>query len=125
MNEDEYFINPTLSCESCPHKSELQFGDDYENTACSACPLKHNPIHQRKQIIMPEQNIRLIAFIKRLLYVCRNERRTEILFIMLRHREYTDRRIAEAVNLPRRNVSYHTRIIRDLLPELIYRRIYK
>lgn len=120
--EDDYYVDPGVNCESCPHKDKIRFGDDYANTPCSVCALKRNVYNQPKQIITPEHNQVLIAFIQKLLYVCRTERRKEILFLMLRYPNLRDKEIAERLSLPRRNVSYHTNLIRIMLPELLKQR---
>ena len=93
---------------------------DYWQSPCSSCPLKKNVAIQQKQIIQINSNAeRMIAFVSRMLSVLNTEKRRKILFLMLRHPGIRDRQIADKLNLPRRNVSYHTRIIRMYLPELL------
>lgn len=120
--DEEYYLNPDLNCESCSQRNKIKFGDDYANTPCSVCALKRNVPRQHKQIITPEHNQALISFIQKLLYVCRNEKRKEILFMLLRYPHLRDKEIAERLVQPRRNVSYHTKLIRRMLPELLKQR---
>ena len=115
-----YHVPASLSCHSCPMKNQLKPGMDYAESPCSACPLKKDIQVQQKQIIQDNhQAERLIRFINRMLSVVHSSKRRSILFIMLRNPGIRDRQIAEKLDLPRRNVSYHTRIIRQTLPELL------
>ena len=107
-------------CSTCPMQSKIRPGMDYWQSPCSACSLKKDDPMQKKQIIRPEGPARLIKFIDRLLFVVRSERRRRILYDLLRHPGSRDSDIAARLNLPRRNVSYHTRIIRQTLPELLH-----
>ena len=119
MSESNSFSEP--SCSSCQYKHLVTPGMDYWKSPCSACPLKKNSPVQTKQIIQPDnhQAERMIGFITRLMTVVASEKRRKILFILLRCPGIRDRQIAERLGLPRRNVSYHTHIIRSTLPELL------
>ncbi len=108
-----------LSCTTCPLKDRIRPGMDYWQSPCSACPLKRDDPSQKKQIIRPDGSARVIKFIERLLSVTKSERRKRILYDLLRHPGSRDSDIARRLDLPRRNVSYHVRIIRSTVPELL------
>jgi len=114
-----YPVPDSLSCSACPAKKRIRPGMDYLQSPCSSCPLKKDNPLQKKQIIRPDKAARMIGFIDRLLDVVKSERRKRILYDMLHHPGSRDSDIAQRLNLSRRNVSYHTRIIRTVLPELI------
>ena len=114
-----YFVPENLSCSSCSLKSKIRPGMRYEDTPCSICPLKKDVATQRKQIIRSNRSARLIGFVERLLSIAAHEKRKRILFLLLENPGLRDRQIADRLDLPRRNVSYHTRLIRDTLPELL------
>ena len=109
----------TLSCSSCPMNKQIRPGMRYEDSPCASCPLKKDDQTQKKQIIRPDVGDRMIRFIDRLLFVVKSSRRKRILYDMLRHPGSRESEIARRLDLPRRNVSYHARIIRRSLPELM------
>ena len=108
-----------LSCSTCPLKTSIRPGMDYWQSPCSFCPLKNDDPMQKKQIIRPDGSARMIGFIERLLYVVKSDRRKRILYDLLRHPGSRDSDIARRLDLSRRNVSYHVRIIRTTLFELM------
>ncbi|MBO4303533.1 MAG: winged helix-turn-helix domain-containing protein [Lentisphaeria bacterium] len=109
-----------ISCTSCPMKKKIVPGMRYEDSPCSACPLKNDSIIQKKQIIKKNFHAeRIIDFLLRLEMIFALPKRKEILFLILRAPGISDKKIAEALGLSRRNVSYHTKLIRSTLPELV------
>lgn len=114
-----YFVPENLSCSSCSMKPMIRPGMRYEDTPCAICPLKKDVPVQRKQILRSARSTRIISFVNRLLSIVAHENRKRILFLLLEDPGLRDRQIADRLDLPRRNVSYHTRLIRDTLPELL------
>ena len=112
-------IPDSLSCSACSLKDRIRPGMDYWQSPCSACPLKLDEPSQKKQIIRQDSSARLIGFVERLLSVVKSERRKRILYDLLRHPGSRDSDIALRLKISRRNVSYHTHIIRAAVPELL------
>ena len=109
-----------MSCHNCIFTSHLSPGDDYNQTPCSICELAENTHKEEPEIIYEvADNEKIVSFIKKMIIVTSSPVRTKILFLLIRHPYIKDAEIASRMNIPRRNVSYHTRIIRKTIPELL------
>lgn len=117
---NELSLNPRLSCASCKFYLTAAPGSDYAASPCSSCEMKQDYHAQKKQIIPtgrdPEM---LIDFLERLRSIVGNEKRRRILFVILRNPGIHDSTVAERLEIPRRTVSHHIRIIRLMLPEVM------